>query len=69
MIRGAQPRRFEQPPSSPCVKVCRISERSGYCIGCLRTRDEIGSWWGLSDEEKRELLEQIEERRIRRGDR
>jgi len=63
MMRRARPRRFEQAPSSPCVKVCRISERTDLCIGCLRTRDEIASWWGLSDEGKRELLQQIEARK------
>ena len=33
---------------SPCVGICKIDERSGYCLGCARTRDEIASWGGQS---------------------
>jgi predicted Fe-S protein YdhL (DUF1289 family) len=42
--------------TSPCVKVCRLND-SGDCLGCGRTRDEIGSWMRASNEEKASILE------------
>ena len=33
-----------EAPPSPCISVCRMSDDTGYCQGCWRTLDEIGSW-------------------------
>lgn len=32
---------------SPCVGTCRLEARSGWCVGCGRTGDEIGAWGAL----------------------
>ena len=29
---------------SPCIGACEIDEKSGFCKGCARTRDEIANW-------------------------
>ncbi len=29
---------------SPCVGICKLDERTGYCVGCARTGDEIADW-------------------------
>ena len=29
---------------SPCILVCSIDTKTGYCFGCGRTRDEIAAW-------------------------
>jgi len=29
---------------SPCVDICKFDRRSGWCIGCGRTKDECKSW-------------------------
>ena len=29
---------------SPCILVCSIDMKTGYCFGCGRTRDEISGW-------------------------
>ena len=29
---------------SPCVGVCRMDADSGWCLGCLRTLEEIRQW-------------------------
>ena len=42
--------------TSPCVKVCRLND-SGDCLGCGRTREEIGSWMRASHDEKALILE------------
>lgn len=41
---------------SPCILVCSIDLKTGYCFGCGRTRDEIGGWMTYSDGERREIM-------------
>jgi predicted Fe-S protein YdhL (DUF1289 family) len=60
---------FEPPPAgsaerpaSPCIKVCVLDAR-GFCIGCLRTGDEIGRWMSMSAAEQWQLLAELAERR------
>ena len=31
-------------PPSPCISVCQIDPKTGWCIGCHRTIDEIRDW-------------------------
>lgn len=50
--------------ASPCINVCRMDRRSGWCEGCLRTIEEIGAWSTLSDDAKRAVWQQLEQRRI-----
>jgi prolyl-tRNA editing enzyme YbaK/EbsC (Cys-tRNA(Pro) deacylase)/predicted Fe-S protein YdhL (DUF1289 family) len=47
---------------SPCISVCRMSARSGLCLGCFRTRDEIGGWSSAGDAGKRGIWKLIEQR-------
>ena len=47
---------------SPCIKVCTLED--GICIGCFRTQDEIREWIIYTDEQKRVVLEKLEERKI-----
>lgn len=51
------------PVRSPCIQVCRMDPQSNVCRGCLRTLDEIAGWSGYSDDEKREVLALVRERR------
>jgi len=37
--------------SSPCVNVCQLDSRD-VCIGCWRTRSEIGRWTQMSESER-----------------
>ena len=48
---------------SPCVSICVLDGESGFCMGCLRSRDEIQTWPRLSAEQKRDLLTRLEQRR------
>lgn len=41
---------------SPCILICSMDDKTGYCFGCGRTRDEIGSWIGYSDAERRSIM-------------
>lgn len=46
-------------PASPCVGLCRLDEGGGYCLGCLRTLDEIAGWPGFDDEQKRAVWRRL----------
>lgn len=41
---------------SPCTLVCSIDDKTGYCFGCGRTRDEIGSWTAYSGEVRQAIM-------------
>ncbi len=47
---------------SPCISVCRMDARTGWCEGCYRSLDEISQWSQLDDAGKRALWLQIEQR-------
>ncbi len=54
---------FDLPDiETPCIKVCVVDPESGFCIGCGRTRMEIGSWLGLSPEERNAIMAGLGER-------
>ena len=61
--RAERRRRVESGPPSPCTAVCRLDERTGYCIGCYRTIDEIGDWTIMMPEDRHALLEKLALRR------
>lgn len=42
---------------TPCILVCSIDMKTGFCFGCGRTRDEIGAWSLYTSEERRRLME------------
>lgn len=48
--------------TSPCVSLCCLDE-SDVCMGCLRHINEITGWHGMNEDEKRELLGVLEQRR------
>lgn len=50
-------------PPSPCVSICRLDDATGYCVGCLRTIDEIRDWIILMPEQRQALLRELDERR------
>jgi predicted Fe-S protein YdhL (DUF1289 family) len=44
------------PIVSPCTLVCTLDPRSGLCLGCARTIEEIALWSRYSDEERRTVM-------------
>jgi len=44
---------------SPCILVCSIDMKTGYCFGCGRTRDEIASWLSYSADERRAVMAEL----------
>ena len=49
--------------ASPCIDICRIDARSGWCEGCQRSLAEIAAWGTLSDAQKRAVLGELARRR------
>jgi predicted Fe-S protein YdhL (DUF1289 family) len=50
-------------PASPCISVCQMDNKTGYCIGCLRTIDEIRDWIISTPDERHLILARIAERK------
>ncbi|MCO6052160.1 DUF1289 domain-containing protein [Mesorhizobium sp. RP14(2022)] len=44
---------------SPCILVCSIDMKTGYCFGCGRTRDEISAWLKMTVEERRAVMGEL----------
>lgn len=53
----------DQVVLSPCISVCDMDERTGYCKGCFRTLEEIERWTLYTNDEKREVRARLGPRR------
>lgn len=54
------------PPArikSPCVNICVVDPATGWCEGCLRTLNEIGSWSRYSAAEREQVMRILPARR------
>lgn len=47
---------------TPCIKVCVVDPETGFCIGCGRTRMEIGGWLSYSGEERQQIMAGLPDR-------
>lgn len=47
---------------TPCIKICVVDPETGFCIGCGRTRMEIGGWLSYSPQERHAIIETLPER-------
>ena len=41
---------------TPCVEICTLDARSGLCLGCGRTIDEIARWTAMSEAERARVM-------------
>ena len=53
---------FDVP--SPCIGVCQ-SDLKGYCLGCMRTRDERKTWTHLDCDNKQKVIKRCIQRKKR----
>lgn len=51
-----------RPIVTPCVKVCAVDGRTGFCLGCRRTLPEIAGWARLSEEARAEVMAALPDR-------
>jgi len=50
---------------SPCRGICQTDNR-GYCLGCMRTREERFRWLEFSSSEQRNIIRLCRQRMIRK---
>ena len=50
---------MRQAVESPCNKVCQMNPKTGLCIGCARTLDEIARWAEMSDAERERVMAEL----------
>ena len=48
---------------SPCIGICQIDQKTSYCVGCLRTIEEISRWSSFTHKEKKEIINLISKRK------
>jgi hypothetical protein len=44
---------------TPCIKICTLDARSGLCLGCGRTVDEISRWTTMSATERTRVMTEL----------
>lgn len=54
---------FDVP--SPCINICQ-SDTKGFCLGCLRTREERQNWINLSNDGKQKVIKRCQQRKRRK---
>jgi len=47
---------------SPCNKVCQLDPKTGLCIGCARTLEEITRWAAMTDAERERIIAELPQR-------
>jgi predicted Fe-S protein YdhL (DUF1289 family) len=50
------------PMPSPCINICQMDPRTGYCVGCWRTIDEIVAWGSAREDFKRAVWVELKRR-------
>lgn len=50
--------------ANPCVGVCQSNPR-GYCVGCLRSREERFNWHLKTPQEQRRIIQLLAQRKSR----
>ncbi len=50
--------------TSPCIGICKLDQKSGFCIGCKRTIEEIGRWAMLDDPERQVVIDRLPGRKL-----
>jgi uncharacterized protein len=47
---------------SPCVNICTLDARSGMCLDCGRSIDEIARWTAMSAAERASVMKELSSR-------
>jgi uncharacterized protein len=48
-------------PASPCVRLCRLDDAGGLCLGCGRRLDEIVRWASMDATEKAAVWRRLDD--------
>jgi predicted Fe-S protein YdhL (DUF1289 family) len=44
---------------TPCVNICLLDAKTGLCLGCGRSLDEIAGWASMSDSDRRAIMAEL----------
>jgi hypothetical protein len=44
---------------SPCVNICQLDARGETCLGCGRTRAEIGGWMTMTPQQRAAVMARL----------
>jgi predicted Fe-S protein YdhL (DUF1289 family) len=47
---------------TPCVGVCMMDPRTGFCLGCGRTLPEIAKWHRIESSERLSIMATLPQR-------
>lgn len=55
---------------NPCIEICKFDKKTGFCIGCLRTRDECKEWKKMKERKRVEIVDERKKRvaKLAQGD-
>lgn len=56
----------EKPVKSPCISLCAL-DLNDICMGCQRSADEIRRWGTMTNQQRREVLDRLEQRARQQG--
>jgi uncharacterized protein len=42
---------------NPCISVCKFDSKTGFCVGCLRTRDECKEWKKMKNKRRQKMID------------
>jgi predicted Fe-S protein YdhL (DUF1289 family) len=42
---------------SPCIDICKFDKKTGYCIGCMRTKTECKEWKKMKDKHRVKIID------------
>ena len=60
MRRGKRLSKRWEDIESPCVNVCKL--KNGVCGACGRTQDEIRDWVIMTDEQRKNIMERLDDK-------
>jgi predicted Fe-S protein YdhL (DUF1289 family) len=49
--------------ASPCVNICTLDVAGTICLGGGRSREEIGTWMIMSEQERDAIIQRLAERK------
>ena len=44
---------------NPCIDVCKFDKKSGWCIGCGRSKDECKAWKKAPKKHLKEIKQEL----------
>jgi len=56
-----------RPIKSPCILVCQLDHRTGFCFGCGRTGEEIMRWTNYTDAQREAIMTGLDQRLVQLG--